>query len=100
MGLCVQDLDRNLHSPPVGKDSPAEQDASTTEQGVFTANLDVSFVSPASLPADVIVRAWCDGYVGRKYFSRAEIVARDEQSGEEIVRAAGKAIWIKMKSTL
>lgn len=94
MGLGIQHVDRQLYM------DQGARGASTTDQGVFTARLQIAFVSPTAVPDDVVVRVWCDGHEGRKYASRAEVVAWDREGQREVVRAEGRAVWVKVKSAL
>ncbi|PLN78309.1 HotDog domain-containing protein [Aspergillus taichungensis] len=96
-----------LHSPPSFTSasdssalSSADSEPATPRGKLFTAQLDVRYKQPTTLPGLVVVRAKVVARVGRKFWVRAQVVQPGDSMTEEVITADAMAFWLQTVARL
>lgn len=99
-----------LHSPPSFTSASSSASSSASPSGdpepatprgkLFTAQLDVRYKQPTTLPGLVVVRAKVVARVGRKFWVRAHVVQPGAEVTEEVITADAMAFWLQTVARL
>ncbi|KAL5364645.1 HotDog domain-containing protein [Aspergillus floccosus] len=88
--------------------SPSDRDGEVTAEGfssprrgLFTAQLDVRYKRPVRVPAVTIIRAKVVARVGRKFWTRAQILQADPDDPDQlVVTTDAMAFWLHTTPSL
>ncbi|KAG2412613.1 hypothetical protein HFD88_010170 [Aspergillus terreus] len=74
---------------------------SSPRRGLFTAQLDVRYKRPVRVPAVTIIRSKVVGRVGRKFWTRAQVLQADPDDPDQLVITTdAMAFWLHITPSL
>jgi acyl-coenzyme A thioesterase PaaI-like protein len=74
--------------------SSSPPSSSRERDKIYTAQLNVRYREPVSVPGLLVVRSWCVAHAGRKYWTVAQAVQEEEDPDRKAVRAEASSLWV------